>query len=305
MGRSITLLGDDLLRSVKKHLNINNLFKNFIRKKVPELKDCNDFEVEYRTQSLACPKCAERKTDVFFYKKHGEEVWKKVDSDLWPCNRCRDQEALKECQKESLAKSKHLITERLTKEHFHVPEQLMNSGFKNYEETNNITAGAKVKAISFTKSFLAIEKDQYNLLIMGNPGTGKTHLCAAIARTLKEKGFIVGFLTTGKLLSIIKETYQKGAMKTEAGIFRDLKKFDLLILDDLGSEAIGGNDDWRIGMIFEIVESRSGKPTVYTSNLTETDLGNAVGSRVYSRLYDNTKFIDLFTDDFRKKFQIK
>lgn len=292
------------MRSLNNHLNINNIFKDFIRKQVPELKGRNDFEVEYKAQSLPCPKCADGKTGNFFYKAHGEE-WKQAYSYPWACNRCRDQEAFKEYKKETLAESEHLIAERLTKEYFHVPDRLTNSGFKNYEETNKITAGAKGKAILFTKTFLVSEKDQYNLLIMGNPGTGKTHLCTAIARTLKEKGCIVGFLTTGKLLSMIKETYQKGATKTEAGIFRDLKKFDLLILDDLGSEAIGGNDDWRIGMIFEIVESRSGKPTIYTSNLTETDLGNAVGSRVYSRLYDNTKFIDLFTDDFRKKFQIK
>ncbi|MGO5012795.1 ATP-binding protein [Niallia sp. Sow4_A1] len=155
------------------------------------------------------------------------------------------------------------------------------------------------------KTFLASEQDRYNLLIQGNPGTGKTHLCVAIARTLKEKGFIVGFLTTGQLLSKIKSTYNKASIITEENIFKDLKKLDLLILDDLGAEASGGNDDWRKSIIFEIVESRSGKPTIYTSNLTDQDLPMVVGERVFSRLYDNTKFIDLFTEDYRKKLRIK
>jgi DNA replication protein DnaC len=59
-------------------------------------------------------------------------------------------------------------------------------------------------------------------------------------------------------------------------------------------------------MIFELVESRSGKPTIYTSNLTDTDLPKAVGGRVFSRLYDNTKFIDLFIEnyDYRKTRKI-
>lgn len=276
-----------------------------MRNEVVELKECDDFKVEYRKQSLQCPKCAEEKTDGLYYQIYGEEEWKQINNNPWPCDRCRGQEAFEKYQKESLVQSKLLIAERLTKEYFHIPECLTNSGFKNYKETNKITAAAKGKAILFTKTFLASEKERHNLLIMGNPGTGKTHLCVAIARTLKEEGFTVGFLTTGTLLSMIKETYQKGAAKTEAEIFRDLKKFDLLILDDLGSEANGGNNDWRIGMLFEIVESRSGKPTIYTSNLTGTDLKNAVGSRVYSRLYDNTKFIDLFTEDYRKNFQIK
>jgi len=81
---------------------------------------------------------------------------------------------------------------------------------------------------------------------------------------------------------------------TEEKVFKDLKKLDLLIFDDLGSEAIGGNDDWIRSKIFELVESRSGKPTIYTSNLTHQDLPMTLGKRVFSSLYDNTKFIDLF-----------
>ncbi|HZH59523.1 MAG TPA: hypothetical protein VEY70_08115 [Metabacillus sp.] len=83
-------------------------------------------------------------------------------------------------------------------------------------------------------------------------------------------------------------------MITEEKVFKDLKKLDLLIFDDLGSEAIGGNDDWIRSKIFELVESRSGKPTIYTSNLTHQDLPMTLGKRVFSSLYDNTKFIDLF-----------
>ncbi|MDM5210474.1 ATP-binding protein [Peribacillus sp. NJ4] len=203
----------------------------------------------------------------------------------------------------SLKEREKEIANRLKKGYFLIPETLNNAGFKDYRETNNVTARAKSNFIRFVKDFRVSVR--YNLLVMGNPGTGKTHLCVAVARTLIEKGFTVGFLTTGKLLSIISETYQKGAAKKEEDIFRDLKKCDLLILDDLGLEAIGGNNDWRIAMMFKIVESRSGKPTIYTTNLTGTDLENAVGSRVYSRLNDNTKFIDLFTDDYRKNLQIK
>ena len=113
----------------------------------------------------------------------------------------------------SLKEREGEIANRLMKEYFLIPETLNNAGFKDYRETNNVTARAKSNFIRFVKDFQ--DDKRYNLLVMGNPGTGKTHLCVAVARTLKEKGFTVGFITTGKLLSIIKETYQKGAAKTE------------------------------------------------------------------------------------------
>ncbi|USK28180.1 ATP-binding protein [Bacillus sp. CMF21] len=105
--------------------------------------------------------------------------------------------------------------------------------------------------MTYTKMFLAGEL--YNLLIMGNPGTGKSYLCAGTIKEVKEKGISVGFLTTGQLLSMFKTTYRKGAAKSEEDIFRDIKRIGLLVLDDVGSEAIGGNDDWRKGMLFQIV----------------------------------------------------
>lgn len=288
---------------VRRFFNIEDVFKDAAKRFIPLLADRDDFEVQYQYK-LPCPGCGDETASGLFYRILNQEDWLPAGETM-KCSICRDQEAFITYQNKSLAELRASIGERLTKEYYLPPEGLKDAGFKNYESTNGVTSGARQSAIRFTKDFISFENKAHNLLIMGNPGTGKTHLCVAIARTLKEKGNTVGFLTTGKLLSMIKATYKSGAMKSEAEIIRDIQKIDLLILDDLGSEAIGGNDDWRKGMIFEIVESRSGKPTIYTSNLTDSDLGNAVGKRVFSRLYDNTKFIDLFTDDYRKRLQKK
>ncbi|MFE4140477.1 ATP-binding protein [Peribacillus sp. YIM B13472] len=281
----------------------DDAFKDAVKKMVPILVDCDDFELKYQC-NLPCPGCGDKTGSGLFYRISNKKVWLQ-DGDTMKCSVCRDREAFKNYQDKSLKELISSVGERLTKEYFFLPESLKNPGFNNYQETNNITAGAKERAVSFTKTFLASTDACHNLLIMGNPGTGKTHLCAAIARNIKQKGFTVGFLTTGKLLSMIRETYQKEPAKTESEILRDITRLDLLILDDVGSEAKGGNDDWRKGMFFEIVESRSGKPTIYTSNLTDVDLPVAVGKRVYSRLHDNTQFIDLFTEDYRKNLRIK
>ncbi|WP_404469398.1 ATP-binding protein [Sutcliffiella horikoshii] len=293
------------MKEIKGILSINDVYKKAVLKIFPELEG-ESIETDFKT-GIACPGCGEsgnKGTDGLFFRVNKSGEWIQLGETL-KCSNCRNAEALNAYMENSLREREKEIADRLTKEYFLIPEKLNNSGFKDYRQTNKVTTRAKENVIRFIKDFFDSSLNNYNLLIMGNPGTGKTHLCVAAARTLKEKSFKVGFLTTGQLLTKIKSTFNKASMKTVEEILHDLKKLDVLVLDDIGSEAISGNDDWRKAMIFEVVESRSGKPTIYTSNLTETDLLVAVGPRVFSRLYDNTKFIDLFTDDYRKRLQIE
>lgn len=292
------------MQDIKRFINMKDVYKDVVRKIIPSLIDSDDFEAEFK-YNLECPGCRENLASGLYFRMNGEDDWFPAGNTI-KCSGCRDTDLFKEYQEVSLMEQKMEIGERLSKEYFLIPEELKNAGFKNYIHTNKVTENAKKLSTEYVKSFLKDEEGRYNLLIMGNPGTGKSHLCAAIGRTLKAQNYIVGFLTSGQLLSKIKATYRKGATQSEEEVFQDIKKLDLLVLDDLGSEAIGGNDDWRKSMIFEVVNSRIGKPTIYTSNLTDLDLPVAVGNRVSSRLYDNTKFIDLFIDkyDYRKSRQI-
>lgn len=293
------------MKEARRFFSIEDVFRDAVLRVAPDLKG-QELETKFKT-GLECPKCGlskDNSTAALFYRVNKSSDWIQL-GDTLHCWNCRNQEFLNDYMANSSKMQKDEIAKRLDKEYFNIPANLKKAGFKNYNETDSVTAKAKEEAIRFTKEFLESESKVYNLLIMGNPGTGKTHLCSAIARTAKDKGFSVGFLTTGYLLSLIKKTFQNGAAKSEWEILHDIGLMDLLILDDVGSEATGGNDDWRKSIIFEVVESRKGKPTIYTSNLTDTDLPMAVGERVFSRLYDNTKFIDLFTEDYRKRLQIK
>ncbi|MED3553993.1 ATP-binding protein [Cytobacillus praedii] len=289
------------MQDIRRFLKIEDVFKDAAKKFIPLLADRDDFEVEYQYE-LLCPGCNDKNASGLFYRIKGQNEWFPAGQTM-KCSICRDTEAFDFYQNKSLEELRASIATRLMKEYLFIPERLQKAGFRNYVETNSVTAGAKHSAISFTKEFISTENQGHNLLIMGNPGTGKTHLCAAIVRTVKEKGFIVGFLTTGQFLAKIQATFNDPA-KSQEKIFKDIKRLDLLVIDDLGSEAKSKDNEWTIKMLFELVESRSGKPTIYTSNLTDTDLPDAVGKRIFSRLYDNTKFIDLFTDDYRKNLKI-
>lgn len=277
---------------------MEDMWRKLILRFHPELEG-RQLEFDFRSD-VECPECELNKARGLFYRiDQGEWV---LYGERNLCKACEDRESVRRILAKGKEQQRIDLKERLEKEYFLIPENLQMAGFKNYEVLDSVTGKAKEHSMDYVKKFL--EGERFNLLIQGSPGTGKSHLCAAIARTIRAKEYIVGYLTTGEVLRKIKATYSAGASKSETDIFNDLKNIQLLILDDLGSESIGGNNDWRFNMLFEIVNSRLGKPTIYTSNLTDDVLPTAIGQRTHSRLYDNTKFIDLFTDDYRKKLKI-
>ena len=74
-----------------------------------------------------------------------------------------------------------------------------------------------------------------NLLLFGAPGLGKTHLSAAIAREVSERGFSVVYDTAGSVFEQF-EDRKFGREEDAAPDVERVLRCDLLILDDLGSE---------------------------------------------------------------------
>ena len=109
---------------------------------------------------------------------------------------------------------------------------------------------------------------------MGNPGTGKTHLCTAVARNLKANGFIVGLLTTGQIRAKIKSTYNKGSSQTEEAIFRDLKKLDILILDDAGSK----QGEMKVRATFSALEGPTPAKLLFFNSIFTTFSGRQISN---------------------------
>lgn len=70
-----------------------------------------------------------------------------------------------------------------------------------------------------------------NVLAFGNPGSGKTHLCCAIAQELIHQGHSVYFSSTNMLVQELllakRELYLPKMLKR-------LSKYEMLVLDDIG-----------------------------------------------------------------------
>jgi DNA replication protein DnaC len=204
------------------------------------------------------------------------------------------------CQN-GISKVSHARPEMMAKKWFHITEN-DPSGFKNYESTNKATEKALKDAKEYIRKMLKGDM-MINLLLMGSTGTGKSHLAKAIAKTAKEKGLKVAYIEAVELFNLIKTTF--GHERHNEMLYNDYKSFDLVVIDDVGLETKKqGEVTWSVTEWTKLINAREGKATVFTTNFDDAALAEVVGQRAFSRMYTNTKFIDLFTDDYRKKLQV-
>src|SRR5258708_3573205 len=100
-----------------------------------------------------------------------------------------------------------------------------------------------------------------NLILIGGPGGGKTHLASAIGLALVENGWRVLFARTSDLVQKLQVARRE--LGLESAISR-LDRFHLLILDDL---AYVSKDQAETSVLFELISARyERRSTLITAN---------------------------------------
>lgn len=174
-----------------------------------------------------------------------------------------------------------------------INDNLQTATIENYEPTSDDLKQAKQQVINYIANY----DGKKNLLLTGSYGTGKSHLSVAVTKKIMEKGKECLFLSLPKLLTKIKDTFgNKGV--TEDELLQVIKRVDLLVLDDIGAEH---QTEWANTKLFEVLDDRSGKSTIYTTNLSSKELRVQVNERNFSRMMENTDVIKMNGRDYRRK----
>lgn len=126
-----------------------------------------------------------------------------------------------------------------------------------------------------------------NLLFIGATGLGKTHLSAAIAGKVIERGYDVVCETAQNFFADFEyERFNRPYGREESEESRTDRYFecDLLILDDLGTEM---SNQFTISCLYNILNTRlnRGKPMLINTNLTRDELNKRYADRIASRLF--------------------
>ncbi len=167
-----------------------------------------------------------------------------------------------------------------------VPPRYVGASFDTYEVPTPASRAARDRCASFAENFKTVMECGANLLLLGNVGTGKTHLSCAIISHVVADGFTALFCTEGDLLSRIRATYDRDAEQREEDAIESFRRPDLLVLDEVG---IGiGNHATKVAMLNRIVNNRYNhrRPVIILSNLSEPQLRKYLGFQLWDRLTD-------------------
>ena len=138
-------------------------------------------------------------------------------------------------------------------------------------------------AQNYVANFQQMKENGKGLLLFGTVGTGKTFAAACIANALIDKGVPCLVTNFARLVNTISGMYD-GKQEYIDG----LNRFDLLVIDDLASEA---DTEYRNEIIYNVIDSRykAGLPLIITTNLTAQELKQSADikkQRIYSRLFE-------------------
>ena len=140
-----------------------------------------------------------------------------------------------------------------------------------------------------------------NLILIGGPGGGKSHLASAIGLALVENGWKVLFARTSDLVQKLQVARRELAL--EAAIAR-LDRFHLLILDDLADIP---TDQAETSVLFELISARyERRSTLITANQPFGEWGKvfpdpAMTLAAVDRLVHHATIFEMNVDSYRRR----
>lgn len=160
--------------------------------------------------------------------------------------------------------------------------------FDNFDLTryaDNADAYAKMNNnFNFAKNYAGnFENSPITMLLIGNTGTGKTHISTAIAKTVIEKGYEVLYDSAQNIISAFENDRFRsgyGHYEPEGDKFFEC---DLLIIDDLGTEFV---NQFTVSCLYNLINTRQNKGlrTIISTNLSHSQITVKYEDRIYSRI---------------------
>lgn len=148
---------------------------------------------------------------------------------------------------------------------------------------------------------LRFVEHQENLIFLGPPGVGKTHLAVALGLEAIKRRYTVYFITAHDLVQTLQSAHLTNTIKQKIKMFI---KPDLLIIDEIGYRKM---DETAAHFFFQIVSERYERGSILlTSNKTFGAWGDIFGDSVLAtaildRLLHHSSTVNIKGESYRIK----
>lgn len=179
-----------------------------------------------------------------------------------------------------------------------VPRRLQDATLNSYTSETESQQAAHKLVCDYARNLSDKLSSGDGLIMMGNMGTGKTHLAVGLIRVATRTHAVAArYVTAPALFSRVRASYS-GNQETEADILAEYANTPLLVLDEIG---VGKGSDNELNLIYALLGRRYDecRPTVIITNLMSEDLKAWLGERVVDRLRETSPVVLFNWESYR------
>lgn len=232
-------------------------------------------------------------------EKHGPFTSVNLFRSVWSrCPVCEQERAEQErlaSERGRLQLERERMQERLGRSA--IPRRFIGRGFDNF----NVSTEEQARALAVCRKFADEFADKWTLgqglVLSGKPGTGKSHLAAAVMQHVIANHSTL-YVTCMDVIRMVRETWRRDSQESERDVLNRLGRINLLVIDEVGVQY--GTDSEQ-NILFDVLDLRyrDQLPTILLTNQDMAGAKQFLGERTWDRIRETSRWVAFEWESYR------